>query len=210
MGIEDFKTPSGKLSSKPGRATANYNGKGAILEDVEKLIDDLSKIEQQAENIGEPEQFILGLLAGEGSLMVNIHKSDRYNSGIDIRSAAQITLSKSDYKVLVMIHHILDIGSLSIEGNGGVTWKVQSQKECRVLADWISDNIDDTMFKHTKKYESYIVWEDCLSMIERGEHLTKDGIEQIAALRDTINYYSASARSKDEVMEIVEESLTSK
>lgn len=208
MGIDEFKTPSGSNTGKPGRATANYDGKGAILEEVQELIDDLSKIEQKADEIDNPDQFILGLLAGEGSLMINMHKSDRYNTGIDVRCTGQITLGQKDYEILVMIHHILDIGSLSIEGNGGVAWKVQSQKECRILADWIDDNIAGTMFEHTRKYESYKVWSECLSMVEDGKHLTKDGIRRIASMRDTINYYSSSARSEEEIMNIVNKSLS--
>jgi hypothetical protein len=197
MGIEDFKTSS----------VNSGDGKGAILDEVKELIDELSKIEKEAENIDKPEEFILGLLAGEGSLMINMHKSDRYNTGIDVRGAGQITLGKEDYKILVMIHHILNIGSLSIQGSGGVTWKVQSQKECRILADWIENNIENTLFKHTKKYESYVVWEECISMIEDGEHMSKSGIKEIAGMRDDINYYSSSARTQDEIMDIVEESL---
>lgn len=200
MGIDAFKEDKTK---KPAPSKTRPQ-KGAISDQVDDMIDSMEEIEQQADDIRNPEEFILGLIAGEGSFMVNIHKSDRYSTGLDIRTAVTITLGKDDYSILAMIHHILGVGGLNKCGDSAVSWKLQSYKDSRMLADWIDGHLDESLFQYTRKYRSYKTWKKCLSIIEKGDHMTYEGALKIAKLREDMNYSSGTARTPEEIKSILD------
>lgn len=137
-------------------------------------------------------QFFIGLVAGEGSFCISLRKRDNFYTGFGVRSKFEIHLRNHDNEVLKWVRDYLNLGNITFDseqkGNRGKTSRIRisSVKGCKELADFIYEK-DNSFFKKTEKWNSFVKWKKCLNLINMGLHRTKKGMFKLACLREQIN-----------------------
>jgi hypothetical protein len=117
--------------------------------------------------------FITGFTDGEGSFMVSIRKDIRQKTGWRVEALFHIGLHLKDEQLLKDIQAIFKgIGLISIKQQT-VFFKVQSLKQ--ILAEIIP--FFDRYPLITQKRADYLLFREIVMMMERGEHLNKEGLQ---------------------------------
>jgi len=134
------------------------------------------------------EDWITGLVDGEGCFSVTIREEKR--RGRKTRTGFQVTpyffiqMSIKEYGTLLLVKR----------GLGNIGRVVKHKK--KPIAKFIVSRFDEVkkvvvFFEkhplHSTKRKTFEVFKEIIRMMERGEHLTKEGIYKIALLRDKMN-----------------------
>jgi hypothetical protein len=107
------------------------------------------------------ENFILGIIAGEGSFYVALYLKE---SGV-VRPAPSFSVKMNDTHLLKQMRAGLGVGGIVTRGGQGTTWQVQADSECRTVREFIEDNCGE-LFQLTNKYEQYLLWSEALDIVE--------------------------------------------
>lgn len=98
----------------------------------------------------------------------------------------QITLHEKDLKLLEQIKNYLapaGIGHIYIKkGNNAVEYRVGSKKDFKVLIDHF-----EKYPLITQKLADYLLWKSVVELVSNKEHLTREGLEKIVAIKASIN-----------------------
>lgn len=182
--------------------------------DIDELLDESSFLmEEKYTNRGEipsdkdfdkDEGFLLGLIVGEGCFSSYIRdRDDRLTPAV--RAVFVIGMHNENAPILKYLHDVLSIGNVNVrkpQNNGGevVEWRVSSFSECKSLRDWILEASEDTMFRYTKKWDSFMKWSEFMDMMESEYHKSPDGVRKMIEVKVSMNRGNAG-KSKDELME---------
>lgn len=189
MGIEEFRRE-------------NSDGRGTTYErkkpDRDVNYEEVEKIDVNEEKM---KGFFLGLIVGEGSFSILLQFEDERRLGVAVRGKFDLRLHEENQYLLKYLHESTELGYISYV-SPFVNYRITSLDECLELERWIENNLEKSIFKQTAKYESFVKWGECLSMIEERKHLTKDGLLEIAKLRDNMNR-DQRGRNYEEIKERV-------
>lgn len=96
----------------------------------------------------------------------------------------QITLHEKDLKLLEQIKNYFDgVGHIYLKkGNNAVEYRVGSKKDLKVLIDHF-----DKYPLITQKLADYLLWKSVVELVSNKEHLTREGLEKIVAIKASIN-----------------------
>lgn len=127
--------------------------------------------------------WITGFVDAEGCFTIKSSKSERYKMGWFIQPSFQIKLHVKDKNILLQIKSFFGgIGTIWIN-NTYVYYKVRNINEIiRVIIPHFN--------KYpliTKKQEDFLLFENIIYLMSKGEHLNKEGLIKILNLRASLN-----------------------
>jgi LAGLIDADG endonuclease len=129
--------------------------------------------------------FVSGLIDAEGSFSIIINKDIRYKTGWHVRSLFQIVLHSRDSSLLYQLQEFFDgIGTFKIDKRRNViNYSVASLKDLT--------NIIISHFKKypllTQKAADFNLFEQTIELMNKGAHLTIDGLQQIINIKASMN-----------------------
>lgn len=143
--------------------------------------------------------FFLAFIAGEGSFSITI--SHRGGDGeTSVSPIFSVKLDVSDKELLQMFYSYTGLGHINegkSQGRHYVEWRTSNLEECKYIAEQIEAHAESTPFIYTSKYDSFLVWVDCLKLINGGEHMCDSGIAKLARMRDNMNNDGRGRSAKD-------------
>jgi hypothetical protein len=127
--------------------------------------------------------FITGFTDAEGCFRISLIKDLRSRSGWNIQAFFVINLHLKDLDLLKQIQ-------VYFGGIGSVT---SSKDKCRYIVSSLSQ-ISSTIIPHFDKYPlisqkqgDYLLFKDVVSKMLNKEHLTREGLKQIVAIKASLN-----------------------
>lgn len=125
-------------------------------------------------------QWLLGFIEGSGCFSIIIRKS---NNHVGYQTIADFTLKlpRSQKPLLENIKAVLGIGKI-YENNDEAILKSTKQEDAQRLVEFFQKK----QFVSEGKRREFGVWKQCVEKMNAGTHLTKEGVLQIAHLRDSV------------------------
>lgn len=147
------------------------------------------------------ENFLLGLIAGEGCFGINFHHSDRYTYGFIPRFRFYIGM-KGDGDILRKYRESIGMGNIKKYESGIIHWHIDSKVNCLELCN-IIDKMDTSKFKQTSKWDSYTTWRDSIRMYENKGTSAKSLEDLVKNSRKMNSNGSSRKRSVEEMLSII-------
>jgi hypothetical protein len=147
--------------------------------------------------------YIVGFVDGEGCFCITIN-----NNGSrlpEVRLLFEIELREDDREILVEISKVLDCGNIyHLDYARYKKWRPHVKYKVSNFADIYTKIIP--FFKkyplHAKKHQSFEVFCQAAEIIKAKEHLTKEGINKIQALKHKDSLSALDAHAEWGVTEI--------
>lgn len=109
-------------------------------------------------------QFVLGLIAGEGSFFVTVSKDQRVDRGFTCTPRFSMNMDECDEALLREIQSRIGVGSVDRDDQRDTAqWRLGGQENCAALIEWIGDDFD--MFRHSDKHDKYVQWRKVIEEI---------------------------------------------
>lgn len=135
-------------------------------------------------------EYVVGLTDGEGCFHVNMANYPTYRSGVRVQMHFHIKMQEKDRPLLEKIKNTLECGEVYFQ-------KEKRANHCQCYRYTVSSNqeiihkIIPFFRKHSlqsvSKLESFNAFSKIAYLVEKGEHLTKGGIEKIRLLKSLMN-----------------------
>ena len=126
--------------------------------------------------------WVTGFVDGEGCFHVSIPQRKDRKPGWGVQPGFTIVLHKKDKPLLDRIKNFLGVGRLTKQGSIAIQFRVWSIKELKIIMKFFKK-----YYLLTKKWADFEFWCKILELIERGEHLTLEGLRLIVALKASMN-----------------------
>ena len=128
--------------------------------------------------------WVTGFTDAEGCFMINITKSKTNKMGWQIRPCFQIKLHYRDEKLLMKIKSFFnEVGTISFSNDNGVMYRVNKLND---IINIIIPHFDKYSLI-TQKQSDYIIFKNIVKLINKDEHLNKNGIIKIINLKVVLN-----------------------
>nr|AMX22268.1 LAGLIDADG endonuclease [Cryphonectria parasitica] len=128
--------------------------------------------------------FITGLTDAEGSFVSIVRMNSSYRQGWRVDVLFQIGLHQKDLELLKSIKaYFGGTGSIVKADKGMYTLRISSLKD---ILTYIIPHFDKYPLI-TQKKADYLLFKDIVLMMEKGEHLKKEGLQSIVNIRATLN-----------------------
>ena len=128
-------------------------------------------------------QWVVGFTDGEGCFYIGINRHSDLSSGYQILPEFSIVQHNSDIQILHRIKSFFGCGVIRVNHGDRMAYRVRSIKH-------LTERIIPFFEKHslkTKKKLNFISFRKVLIMINRKQHLTADGVEQIKEIAKKMN-----------------------
>ena len=130
------------------------------------------------------ESFITGFADGESSFIILILREQNNKTGWTVKARFSTGLHEKDLGILELIRlRLKDAGNISKQGKNSIQYRVSS------LQDLI--NVVIPHFEKypliTKKKADFILFKKAVDLIKCKEHLTREGIEKLVAIKASMN-----------------------
>lgn len=128
-------------------------------------------------------QWITGFVDGEGCFYIGINKHDEMTSGYQILPEFTVVQHKRDVQILYALKSYFQCGVVRTIHGDSMAFRVRSIKH-------LTERIIPFFEKHklkTKKQQDFISFRKVLLKINRKEHLTSEGIEEINQIASKMN-----------------------
>ena len=129
--------------------------------------------------------FITGLTDAEGSFSIMKHKDIRAKYGINIGLRFKITMLVNETELLNMIKPFFKCGALTIGKNDTISFEV---KDIYSLNKYIIPHFCNYPLRGTKHLD-FLTFKEAIDIINSKKHLTKEGINEIISMSNTMNSY---------------------
>jgi len=141
------------------------------------------------------DEFILGMMAGEGSFHIVLESPTRQ------RPKFKMTMYEGD--VLREMCLQLGLGSVSHDWGERYSWHIQSKTDIRELRDWIAENMCDG-FKSTDKFRQFKLWSESVDIIPSGRRpISQEDRERLVELSYEIPKSDTKDKDKEEWLQAV-------
>ena len=144
--------------------------------------------------------FVTGFIDAEGSWVISIQKEPKNKTGWTIKSRLSISLHKKDIAILeqikiyfkgvalrdeVLTRSVLGCfaGNISKEGKNVVQYRVASLRD---LINIVIPHFDKYPLI-TKKKADFILFKQVVELMNRKEHLTREGLIKVLSIKESIN-----------------------
>lgn len=144
-----------------------------------------SKVSQQCKhNLIINPTFVSGFVDGEGSFIINISKNNNLKTGWNVQLFFQINLHSKDLAILEKIQSFFGVGNIhTTHGPQSARFRVSSIKDLAVVISHF-----DKFPLLTQKRADYELFKEAFYLIKNKDHLTKEGLYKIVALRASLNW----------------------
>ena len=127
--------------------------------------------------------FITGFADAEACFSIGIRPDAKLKTKWRVSPVFIINLHKKDLTILELIKNTLLVGKIRKNGVNSVQFVVESFKELQVIIDHF-----DKYPLVTCKVSDYLIFKQCLEIINNGEHLTEKGLLKIISLKSSLNW----------------------
>jgi len=139
--------------------------------------------------------YLAGFADGEGSFMVIFRPRKDYKIGWKISVAFNV--ANKDKVILALFKRYLKCGSLRQRPDGVWYFEVNN---FRAIVENVIPFFKKFRFLSAKKKNDFSKFCQIVEIIAKGEHLTKEGIEKIVALRAKMNNGGKHRHSDSEIL----------
>jgi len=143
--------------------------------------------------------WVSGFVDGEGCFYVRISKSKRHKTGWGIYLSFEMGLNLRDKDLLLQIKSFFNNAGNIYENKNIIKYQVRSVNE---LTNVIIPHFDKYPLI-TQKQGDFIIFKNIVELINKGEHLTNDGLVKIVNLKAYLNW-GLSSELKNYFPEIIE------
>ena len=140
-------------------------------------------------------QFVLGLIAGEGSFCIGFTKDERARFGVSARHV--FSFEMNDPQGVQMVKD-----AVTVDSDQGCRVYVRRQSNVQELIDWVEDHRGPS-FDATAKADSFDVWADTFDR-KRELMSSRDGMVELIERGVAINP-DTRGHTADELLAVVEE-----
>jgi len=126
--------------------------------------------------------FVTGFSDAEGCFMITVRENPGCNLGWAVGAAFQISLHARDKAMLNKIEAFFGGIGNNKEGKNKCTFVVSSLEEIQKIVEHF-----DNYPLITQKYGDYLLFREAVTMIQRKEHLTSEGLKKIIAIKASMN-----------------------
>jgi hypothetical protein len=128
--------------------------------------------------------FITGLTDAEGSFVCIVRKSEGHRLGWRVEIVFQIALHKKDFELLKLIQIYFDgVGSIEKSSESMLAFRVISLES---ILNKIIPHFNKYSLK-TNKQADYLLFQKIVTLIQKKEHLKKEGLQEILNIRASLN-----------------------
>ncbi len=136
-------------------------------------------------------QWIVGFVDGEGCFHVSINPHADMTTGYQVLPEFTVVQHKRDVQILHALKAHFGCGVVRSNHADRMAYRVRSLKH-------LLDHIVPFFMKHplkTKKHVDFRKFRRVLLMMEKGEHLTQEGIEEIRRICEQMNRKALKVKS---------------
>ena len=126
--------------------------------------------------------YIVGFTDADGTFPVIIHLKLNRKGQRFVRVRALYSISQKKSEILRKIHHFFGFGCIAGHGCKGKQYVVNKQSDVREIVAFFREYP-----LQAAKREDFEKWSYIVNMISRKQHLTDEGILEIAKIRETMN-----------------------
>ena len=133
-----------------------------------------------------PSSYVSGLVDGEGCFHIALTKNSTFKAEFQVRAIFSIKLHMKDLMLLERIKSFYGVGTIHIrkgKSAGCAIYSIQSYKE---LVSVIIPFFDKYPLL-TQKKGDYLLFKFALGIINKGEHLTKQGLSKLISIKASMN-----------------------
>ena len=128
-------------------------------------------------------QWIVGFVDGEGCFHIGINKNQEMKLGVQVLPEFTVVQHQVDEQVLYALKTYFGCGVVRKNHGTRLCYRVRGQENLR-------NKIVPFFEKHqlkTRKRIDFAKFRRILLLIEKGDHLTADGLEKIRQIKATMN-----------------------
>lgn len=145
--------------------------------------------------------FILGMIAGEGSFHVLMEKP---SGGTIDRQRPIFTMTMYEDGILQQMCSQLGLGIVTDDKGSRFTWRINNKKEVNEMRNWVLDNISND-FKATDKYRQFKLWSEAVDIVpDDRSPLSKPKRKRLVEISYEIPKSDTKNLSKEEWFKIIE------
>ena len=133
-------------------------------------------------------QWIVGFVDGEGCFHVGISRHEGMSLGCQVLPEFTVVQHERDVNILYALKRHFGCGVVRRNHGDRMAWRVRDRKQ-------LLERIVPFFMKHslkTKKKVAFLKFRKVLLLMERGEHLSPEGLEKIREIAASMNRYRAS------------------
>jgi len=127
-------------------------------------------------------EWIVGFVDGEGCFHISINNKPDMKLGVQVLPEFTVVQHVSDIQILHALKAYFQCGQVRVNHGDRMCYRVRAQNHLREI-------IVPFFEKHKLKTKKRIAFErfrEAVLLIEKGEHLTQEGVEKIRKLREGI------------------------
>ena len=128
-------------------------------------------------------EWVVGFVDGEGCFHIAINTNSTMKLGVQVLPEFTVVQHVSDIQILHALKAYWKCGQVRVNHGDRMCYRVRGQKHLREI-------IVPFFEKHKLKTKKRIAFErfrDAILLIEKGEHLTLEGVEKLRKLREGTN-----------------------
>ena len=129
-------------------------------------------------------QWIVGFVDGEGCFHVGINPHDDMSTGFQVLPEFTVVQHERDVHILHALKAHFGCGVVRVNHGDRMAWRVRSKEHLleRIIPFFMRHSLK------TKKKVDFLKFRDVLLLMDRGEHLTSEGVEKIDAIAKSMNW----------------------
>ena len=147
--------------------------------------------------------FILGLIAGEGSFNANMHQQDTYKFGVRAGMRFHLGMHSDDRELIQKLQDFFGYGRVVVRDDSKslAYWEIRNNDNIEKFAGWVENNAN-SWFKETRKYRAFERWN---ALLQDRKELIKsyDGMVEFVNRAKAINTTNRG-KSADEWVELLD------
>jgi hypothetical protein len=128
-------------------------------------------------------QWITGFVDGEGCFHVGINPNESMTAGFQVLPEFTVVQHKRDVQILHALKDYFDCGVVRVNHGDRMAYRVRSKEH-------LLERIVPFFMKHslkTKKNVDFKKFRNVLLMMDKGVHLTSEGVEEIRQIASQMN-----------------------
>jgi len=127
--------------------------------------------------------WISGFVDGEGCFYVGINKINKMTLGWQVLPEFRIVQHKNDEQILHKIKSYFQFGSIRINHGDRMEFRVRGLENLNKIVSFFKNSP-----LQTKKRKDFELFSSVIEMMNQKEHLTKQGLQQIAKIVSRMNH----------------------
>ena len=126
--------------------------------------------------------YFTGFVDGEGSFNVSFAQKNDYRSGWQVTPSFNV--SQKDGTILFLIKKYLECGRIKRRKDGLWIYVVENPHS---LKEKVIPFFEKYRFLSSKSKTNFSIFRQIVELIDQDKHLSRDGLEKIARLREKLN-----------------------